>query len=200
MVDDINKALANAEHARVHGWAPKKIAYLGYCGLIDAAGVSKICAHLNVLVNEKYDEGYLCLTSFGGTIGDGIFLYNHIRALPIPITMHNTGTVASIATTLFVAGEPRYCSANAIFQMHPVSVGGQPQAWTPLLAALQAAKAEEDRTEAILSSRTKMSPDILSARRQADVHLTAQQALDCGLVHEIREFAVPPGNQIFQIG
>jgi ATP-dependent Clp protease, protease subunit len=148
--------------------AGPKIAYLGYCGSIDSAGVTRLCQNLNGAVNQQFDSVYLCLTSLGGYVGDGVYLFNHIRSLPIPVAIHNTGSVASIATTLFVAGEPRYCSRNAIFMMHPVAVGAQSQtlASAPLLSALEAARADEQRTESILRERTKMPADILSARRQ----------------------------------
>jgi ATP-dependent Clp protease protease subunit len=81
-----------------------KIGYLGYCGLIDSAGVTRIAQAINAAVNQQYDGVHLCISSIGGYVGDGMYLYHHIRSLPFSVTMHNTGTVASIATTLFVAG------------------------------------------------------------------------------------------------
>jgi len=130
--------------------AGPKIAYLGYCGSIDSAGVTRLCQNLNGAVNQQFDSVYLCLTSLGGYVGDGVYLFNHIRSLPIPVAIHN------------------YCSRNAIFMMHPVAVGAQSQtlASAPLLSALEAARADEQRTESILRERTKMPADILSARRQ----------------------------------
>lgn len=178
-----------------------KVAYLTFCGLIDSTGVGRIAATINQAVNESYDEVYLCVTSLGGYVGDGIFLYNHIRAMPIRVTMHNTGTMASIAATLFTAGQRRVCSPNAIFMMHPVSVGGgsTPMAVEPLQAALRAAGSDEARTEAILRERTTMSDQLLTGRRFTDIYLTAEDALGCGLTHEIADFSLPPGNQIFHI-
>ncbi len=178
-----------------------KIAFLGYCGLIDSAGVTRIAQAINAAVNQQYDRVYLCFTSIGGYVGDGIYLYHHIRSLPVPLTMHNTGTVASIATTLFVAGEKRICSPNAIFMIHPVAVGTQAQALSsaPLVTALQAALADEQRTDAILRERTKIPAEVLNARRKADIYITAQQALEYGLVHEVEDFSLPAGNHIFQI-
>jgi ATP-dependent Clp protease protease subunit len=178
-----------------------KIAYLGYCGLIDSAGVTKITQMLNSVVNDaSYGSVHLCITSNGGYVGDGVYLYNHIRALPKPVTMHNTGTVASIATTLFAAAERRICSPNAVFMMHPIHVpGAGAMATTPLEAALQAALADEQRTEQILRDRTSIPDDMLIARRRSDVYLTADQALKFALVHEIADFTLPAGAQIFQI-
>lgn len=178
-----------------------KIAFLGYCGLIDSAGVTRISQTLNAAVNQAYTGVHLCFTSAGGYIGDGIFLYNHIKALPIPITIHNTGTVASIATTIFVGATRRICSPNGMFMMHPVTVGAKAQslAVKPLVESLQAAIADENRTESILRAHTSLPPEILNQRRETDVYITAQDALRYGLVHEIADFALPPGNQIVQI-
>ncbi len=180
--------------------AGPKIAYFGYCGLIDSAGVTRIAGALNTAVNGQYDEVYLCFSSNGGYVGDGVFLYNHIRSLPIPVTVHNTGTVASIAATLFVAGERRLCTAHSIFMMHPVQVGSNgTMASGPLQAALDSALKDEARTEEILRERARIPEDVLAARRTRDIYLTAQDALNYGLVHEIGQFALPPGNKVFQI-
>jgi ATP-dependent protease ClpP protease subunit len=181
--------------------AGEKIAFLSYCGPIDAAGVSKIAGMLNAAVNEQFDRVHLCFSSGGGYVGDGIYLYNHIRGLPIPITMHNTGTVASIATTLFSAAERRICSVHSIFMMHPVAVTGNGSMVSGLLlASLDAAQTDEARTEAILRERTDLPEDILSSRRTTEVWITPEKALTYGLVHEVAEFTLPPGNKIIQIG
>ena len=180
---------------------PPKVAYLGYCGLIDSAGVTKIAGAMNSVINDAtYASLYLCVTSNGGYVGDGVYLYNHIRSLPKPVTMHNTGTIASIATTLFAAGERRICSPNSVFMMHPIHVpGAGAMATTPLEAALKAAMADEERTERILRARTSIPDDILDARRRSDVYLAADDALKYGLVHEIAEFTLPAGCQVFQL-
>ena len=69
----------------------------------------------------------------------------------------------------------------------------------PLQAALTAAQRDEARTESILRECASVPEDILLARRTRDVYLTAEDALNYGLVHEIGEFTLPPGNKIFQI-
>jgi len=107
--------------------AGPKIAYLGFCGPIDSNGVTRLTQAMNAAVNEQFDSVYLCLSSAGGYVGDGIYLYLHIRSLPIYICVHNTGTCASIAATLFAAGKRRFASPNAIFMMHPITVGAQSQ-------------------------------------------------------------------------
>ncbi|MDP3940083.1 MAG: ATP-dependent Clp protease proteolytic subunit [Deltaproteobacteria bacterium] len=180
--------------------AGAKIAYLGFSGLIDSGGVAKIAGALNTCVNEQFDRVYLCFNSLGGYVGDGIYLYNHIRALPVPLTIHNTGTVASIGVTVFVAAETRKCSGNSVFMIHPVQVpSGSAMATAPLQAALDAALKDEERTEAILRERAGIADEILAKRRTTDVYLTADDALKHGLVNDVAEFALPAGNKIFHL-
>jgi ATP-dependent protease ClpP protease subunit len=180
--------------------AGEKVAYFGFCGPIDSVAVTKICQAVNIAVNENFDGIYLNINSPGGYMGDGIYLYNHLRALPIPVTIHNTGSVSSIATTIFVAGTTRYCTSNAIFMIHPVTVGSNgSMAATALKAALQSALHDEQRTEAILRERTHIPDAVFTQRLAEEVYLSSTQALEYGLVDEIRNFVLPAGNQLFQI-
>lgn len=179
--------------------AGEKIAYMTYCGLIDSDGVTRIALALNAAVNEQFDGVYLCLSTLGGYVGDGIYLFNHIRSLPVPVTIHNTGTVASIGATLFTASDDRRCSPNAVFMMHPVSFPADGKSAERVEAALAAINSDESRTEGILRARAALPEDILLKRRFTDIYITAQQALEYGLAHTVEDFVLPPGNKIFQI-
>src|SRR4029079_15944035 len=95
----------------------RKISYLGYTGPIDSGGVSRIAASLNHAVNNSFDEVQLCFSSLGGYVADGIYLYNHIRGLPLCVVAHNIGSVSSIAAAVFVAAQERYCSPHAMFMI-----------------------------------------------------------------------------------
>jgi ATP-dependent Clp protease protease subunit len=179
---------------------PWNIAYFGYTGPINSDGVTRITSALNSAVNSGYDEVYLCISSLGGYVADGIYLYNHARGLPIKFTIHNLGTVASIAVSSFVAASTRYCSAHAVFLIHPTSIGTtENMTWERLTAFQQGALADDTRTENILRENTTIPDDVLGARRVRDVHIPAEQALQWGIVHEVREFALPSGHKLIQI-
>jgi ATP-dependent Clp protease protease subunit len=180
--------------------AGRKTAYYSFTGLIEPGGVTRIAAALNHAVNNLCDDAYLCINSQGGYVEDGIFLYNHIRGLPIKVIMHNTGSVASIAVTVFIAAEERYCSQHGTFLIHPTSMPAREgMTWERLRTSLDAALAEDQRTEDILRQRTTLPDDILSARRMRDVQIAPQDAVKFGLVSDIREFALPGGQQIIQV-
>jgi ATP-dependent Clp protease protease subunit len=178
-----------------------KVAYFGYTGPIEPNGVTRIASAMNLAVNEQFDEVHLCFSSIGGYVGDGIYLYNHIRGLPLKVVMHNTGGVMSIALAVFLAASVRYCSAHSIFMTHPTSMPAHPEGMAAerLQASLNAALADDKRTEAILRERTKLPDDLLSSRLLRDVHIGPGDALKHGIVHEVREFALPQGNKVIQI-
>ena len=60
--------------------AGKKTAYYGFTGIIEPGSATRIASAFNLAVNSGCDEVYLCLSSTGGLIADGIYLYNHIRS------------------------------------------------------------------------------------------------------------------------
>lgn len=178
-----------------------KTFYYSYVGLIDSAGATRIASAMNHAANNNCDEVYLSISSLGGYVGDGIYLYNHIRGLPFRVTAHNTGSIMSIAVALFVGAQTRYCSAHSMFMIHPTTLGPFQEglSWERLDGARSAALADDARTEQILRERANVPDDFLSARRVKDVHITPDQALQWGLVHGVREFSLPKGQEILQI-
>lgn len=180
--------------------AGEKVAYFGFTGPIESNGVGRIAAALNSAANANYDEVHLCFSSIGGYVADGIYLYNHIRGLPVKVVAHNIGSVSSIAVAVFLAADERYCSSHAMFMIHPTAF---PQldgmSAERLQSALRAALADDNRTENILRERATIPENILANRRVLDVHITPNEAVEFGLVQGVREFSLPQGNQIIQI-
>ena len=178
----------------------RKIAYMGYTGPIDSEGVGRIAAALNNAVNDRFDEVQLSFSSLGGYVSDGIYLYNHIRGLPINTVIHNTGSVSSIAVAVFVAGAERYCSPHAMFMIHPTVMPSQEGMTSERLqSSLNAALADDARTENILRERAAIPGEILVARRFKDVYITPKEAVIYGLVHAVKDFVLPEGYRIIQI-
>lgn len=107
----------------------------------------------------------------------------------------------SIAVAVFVGAEERYCSKHSMFLIHPTTLGPFQEAvhWERLDAARSAALADDTRTENILRERANIPDDILSARRVKDVHINPDEALKFGLVHGVREFSLPKGQEILQV-
>lgn len=80
--------------------------------------VMQICTELHQ--QHDADHLYFLLSSPGGQVRAGITLYNFLESLPIQVTMHNTGTIDSIATAIFMAGGERYACPSSSFLFHGV--------------------------------------------------------------------------------
>lgn len=179
----------------------KKVAYYGFTGAIESGSVTRICAGMNHAVNSGAEAICLTFSSLGGYTADGIFLYNHIRAMPIPVVIHATGNIASVAVAVFVGAQARYCSRHVLFMVHPTSVPGSTEgmSWERLRTLMNSALAEEDRTEGILRERCSIPDNMLAARRFSEVHFSAEDAVKFGVAHAVQEFALPSGCQVLQI-
>ena len=176
------------------------IQYMAYTGAIDANGATRIATAFNACVNGGVTDVHFCFNSTGGFVADGIYLYNHLRGLPLTIWAYNLGSVSSIAVAIFVAADRRFCSRHSAFMIHPTSIPLQEGVSAERAnAILGAALADDMRTESILRERTGLTDDLLNARRYKDVLIDADTALAEGIVERIVEFELPPGNQIVQI-
>ena len=106
------------------------LAYFGFTGMIEPDGVGRLAGALNSAVNSGVEEVHLAFSSNGGYVADGIYLDNHIRALPLRVAIYNTGSVSSIAVAVFLGAEERYCSQHAMFMIHPTTMGS-PEGMSP---------------------------------------------------------------------
>ena len=101
--------------------ADKNRFYINYFDQIDATrakALMSICT--DIITQRKPDELYFLFSSPGGSVQAGITLYNFLRSLPAKVIMHNTGSIDSIATVIFLAGEERYASHSSSFLFHGV--------------------------------------------------------------------------------
>lgn len=152
------------------------------------------------MVQEGVEVAHLLLHSHGGYISDGLCLYNVLSASPVRFVMYNAGVVASIAVTLFLAGEQRYASETARFMIHkshasPASGTGADE----LAVVVDGLRADDSRTESILRKYVRLTPLQHQAHAHTDLHLSARDALAAGLIDEIRDFSPRPGAVLINI-
>ena len=176
------------------------VAYFGFTGPIEPGGVSRLAGALNSAVNSGVGTVHLAFSSNGGYVSDGVYLYNHIRALPLHLVIYNTGSVGSIAVSVFLAAEERYSSIHAMFMIHPTTMGhSEGMSARRLQSTLDAALADDDRTDNILRERSRIPGSVLLSRRHSEIHISPDQAVSYGLIGAVREFSLPKGEQIVQI-
>jgi ATP-dependent protease ClpP protease subunit len=108
---------------------PTVIFYINYFDEITdgkVRGLMALCADILAKVKPTPSTFYFAISSPSGGVAAGITFYNFLRALPVKIVMHNTGSIDSIATVIFLAASERYACSHSRFLFHGVATGAFP--------------------------------------------------------------------------
>jgi len=174
-----------------------KTVYINFFDGIDPIKVNKFIQFTTEVINQHNPtELYFFITSNGGDVDSGFVLYNFLVSLQgrLKITMHNTGTIDSIANVIFIAGQNRFAAPNASFLFHGVSMnfgGGQNR--TALKEALSRLEGMENRIATTVSKHSKLTEGELTALFQQGEGKDVNFALEKEIIQEIRIPSVPHG-------
>jgi len=73
---------------------PVETIYVNYFDTIDEARTKALMAICSdIVAKQKPKTIYFLFSSVGGSVNAGITLYNFLRALPVEVVMHNTGSI-----------------------------------------------------------------------------------------------------------
>jgi ATP-dependent Clp protease protease subunit len=176
-----------------------------FAGPIDQALVQKVFQTVGVVSTSGIQAVHLLLQSTGGSVGEGVVLYNYFRSIPLDLHIYNGGQVSSIAVIAFLGARNRYASAHSTFTIHRTyaslamftsAMGANAER---LRSITQALEVDDDRTRAILTSHLRLSAEKLDYHLTNEVPLNAHDALECGLVTAIQEFAPPSGQILYNL-
>ena len=174
--------------------------YFTLSGDVNSDMVRRVFNAAADITEDKLTTAHILIQSNGGYVSDGICLYNFLSKLPLDIITYNAGAVASIAVTLFLAGRQRHASDTARFMVHKshatASPGSRPDALSIIVEGL---RADDMRTERILRGHVNLTQEQWQVHAYSDLHLTADQALEVGMIESIRDFAPPKGKRLTNI-
>jgi len=147
----------------------------------------------------------LLISTTGGTVHDGVTLYNFIRGLEAQVTTHNFGSVDSIGVPIFAAGKTRLSVPQARFLIHRVGTtflapAGQVQvSEAQLTQTLKSLLADEQNIAKIISANSHRTVSQVLATMKAQPTLFPEQMKKWGLVHSIEDVSIPIGARLFTI-
>ena len=177
-------------------------AYLSFSAEINQQTAETFLGACAKLCNDGADEIYVLLSSPGGSVMNGLNVYNVLRGLPCTITMHNVGNVDSIGNMIFLAGKKRLACPQATFMFHGVCFEA-PQGIQfdekLLRERLDSVLADQERIGSVIVERTNLTQEEVKGLFFEAVTRDSQYALEQGIVHEIRDVQVPKGQPIHQL-
>ena len=178
----------------------RETGYFTLAGDVNSDMVRRVFDAISKMTADGTKTAHVLLQSNGGYVSDGICLYNTMTHAPIEFVMYNGGAVASIAVTLYLAGQWRVASDTARFMIHKSHAtaphGARPEALKIIADGLMA---DDRRTETILRRHVRLTEEMWNVHAYSDLHLAATDALGTGLIHRIGDFAPPAGHIVHNI-
>ena len=130
----------------------------------------------------------LYINSPGGSVTDGMAIYDTMNFLQCDIVTYCVGQAASMATLLLAAGTKgkRYALPNSRVMMHQPTGGATGQTSDISIAAKEILRWRAQMNKLIASHTNKTEAEI-AADSDRDFYLTAQEAMEYGIVDKVIE-------------
>lgn len=154
----------------------------------DAYGIVKRLQDLDV------DEIDVYINSTGGSVSEGLAIYNVLKNHKAKIRTYNSGFVCSAATVPFMAGDERIVFNSSLFMIH--------NAWTYASGDAVKFRKQADDLDIITQAsvkaymeRVNISEDEIKAMMDKETWLTAEQAVEYGFATKVYEEKMDGANQ-----
>ena len=130
----------------------------------------------------------LYINSPGGSVKDGMAIYDTMNFLQCDIVTYCVGQAASMATLLLSAGTKgkRYALPNSRVMMHQPTGGATGQTSDISIAAKEILRWRAQMNE-LIANHTNKTADEIAADSDRDFYLTAKEAMDYGIVDKVIE-------------
>lgn len=158
-------------------------------GEIEENMASTICAELLFLESENPDKDiYMYINSPGGVITAGMAIYDTMNYIKPDVSTICMGQACSMGSFLLAGGTKgkRFALPNSKIMIHQPLGGYQGQATDIEIHANEIIKTKKSMNEYLAKFTNKKYDDIVQATER-DNYMTAQEALDFGLIDKIVE-------------
>ena len=158
-------------------------------GPIDDNMANVVIAQLLFLESEDPDKDiHLYINSPGGSVTDGLAIFDTMNYIKCDVSTICMGMAASMGAFLLAAGAKgkRLALPNSDIMIHQPSGGAQGQA-TDMEIHTRHILDMKKRLNQILADNTGQPIDVIAKDTNRDNFMTAQQALEYGLIDKVIE-------------
>lgn len=162
-----------------------RIIFIG--SAVDEIASNSVIAQLIFLEAQAPERDiHLYINSTGGSVSDGLAIYDTMQYIRCPICTISIGISASVAAVLLTAGAKgkRYALPNSRILLHQPSGGFSGVAADIEIHAEEIIKMRE-RINRILSKHTGQPLKKIAKDTDRDFWMTAEEAHDYGLIDEV---------------
>jgi len=153
---------------------------------INAESVNSMIMQLLHLEQENPNgEITIFINSPGGSVSDGLALYDVMKAISCPIRTVCMGTAASMGAILFVAGDKRQMLEHSKVMIHDPLVRTAGGSALSLKAISDNLMVVRDTTAHILAEHSGRSVEDILEKTSKDTYMSAKECLEFGFCDEI---------------
>lgn len=154
---------------------------------VNSATASVVVAQLLYLEGQDPDKDiYLYINSPGGSVSDGMAIYDTMQYIKCDVSTVCIGMAASMGAFLLSGGKKgkRFALPNAEIMIHQPSGGAQGQATEIQIVAEHILKTRQKLNQ-ILAENTGQSLDVIKVDTERDNYMSALEAKEYGLIDEV---------------
>ena len=156
---------------------------------VNSTTASLVVAQLLYLEGQDPNKDIsLYINSPGGSVTDGLAIYDTMQYIKCDVSTICIGMAASMGAFLLAAGTKgkRYALPNSDIMIHQPSGGAKGQA-TDIEIHTKHILHTKKKLNEILAQNTGQPFDVIAADTERDNFMTAQQALEYGLIDKVIE-------------
>jgi ATP-dependent Clp protease protease subunit len=156
---------------------------------VNITTASLVVAQLLYLEGQDPDKDIsLYINSPGGSVTDGLSIYDTMQYIKCDVSTICMGMAASMGAFLLAAGAKgkRFALPNSDIMIHQPSGGAKGQATDILIHADHIAQTKK-RLNTIIAEKTGQPFERVSQDTERDNFMTAQEAMEYGLVDKVLE-------------
>ena len=154
---------------------------------VNDTSASLVVAQLLYLEGQDMEKDIsLYINSPGGSVTAGMAIFDTMNYIKCDVSTICMGMAASMGAFLLAAGAKgkRFALPNSDIMIHQPSGGAQGQA-TDIMIHADHIIATKKKLNQILSERTGQPLDVIAKDTERDNFMTAQQALEYGLIDKV---------------
>lgn len=155
-------------------------------GEITDESVYSLCRQLRYLHRlDPKKEITMFINSPGGSVTDGLALYDVMKGIVCPVRTVCLGTAASMAAVLFASGDQREILPHGKVMIHDPLIGRTGGSALQLMETSKSLMATREHLASILAEHTGHSLEEIYEKTARDTYFDAEEAVAFGLADRV---------------
>lgn len=164
--------------------------YIIFEGIIEQNATQRLVQSINASIQTSPSKIVIFFSSLGGSIYEGFLLASVIQNSKIPIAIHATNHIDSIANVIYLSSKERSTESHAKFYLHGASAQGSFDEKT-LMDQLSAVRTDNSRIANYISENSKIPLKKVQSMMTNGTTISAQEALVFEIVNRIEHREIP---------